>query len=303
MTIPRASGEQNSAYGPASDGPSEQYPGGRRTFTFLSLTFSGNDMALNGLRWTALGAAALVLPAARTAPVTTRYRIDQRLTQEVDATAAGQGTQSLTFSTSSFVTVTLTDSAGGKALRVVVDSMRGDSAAPIPAEVLDSARGAVFQGFVTREGRPTRLEAAGANPSAAQIQGLVSDFYPWTRAGIKVGDSWTDTSSVTTGTAPDTVTVRRVTRYRAAANEPGKRPAVRIATEYTSEVTGSQPTPSGSAKIQGTGGGKGSYLVSSDGRYLGGEWDLNSALTLSGAFAPQPVPINLRQTTRVTTLP
>lgn len=303
MTIPRASGEQNSAYGPASDGLPEQYPGGRRTFTFLSLTFSGNDMALNGLRWTALGAVALALPAARTAPVTTRYRIDQSLTQEVDATAAGQGTQSLTFSTSSFVTVTLTDSAGGKALRVVVDSMRGDSAAPIPAEVLDSARGAVFQGFVTREGRPTRLEAAGANPSAAQIQGLVSDFYPWSRAGIKIGDTWSDTSTVTTGSAPDTVTVRRVTRYRAASKEPGKRPAIRIATEYTSEVAGSQPTPSGSARIQGTGGGKGSYLISPDGRYLGGEWELNSALTLSGTFAPQPVPITLRQTTRVSTLP
>ena len=304
MTIPRASGEQNSAYGPASGGPPERYPGGRRTFTFLSLTSSGNDMVLNRLRWTALGAGALGLMAATTAPTTTRYRIDQSLTQEVDATAAGQGKQSLTFTMTSFVTVTLTDSAGGKAMRVVVDSMRGDSAAPIPPTVLDSARGAVFQGFVTREGRPTRLESAGTNPNAAQIQGLVSDFYPWARAGIKTGDAWTDTSSVTTGEAPDTVMVRRVTRYRASANEGrGGRPAVRVATEYTSEVAGSQPTPSGSAKIQGTGGGKGSYLVSPDGRYLGGEWELNSALTLSGSFAPAPVPINLRQTTRVATLP
>ena len=260
-------------------------------------------MVSHKLGWTALGAVALALPAARTAPVTTRYRIDQSLTQEVDATAAGQGKQSLTFTTSSFVTVTLTDSAGGKAMRVVVDSMRGDSAAPIPREVLDSARGAVFQGYVTPEGRPTRLAAAGANPSAAQIQGLVSDFYPWARAGIKVGEAWTDTSTVTTGSAPDTVTVRRVTRYRAAADPSGKRPAVRVATEYTSDVAGTQPTPSGSARIEGTGGGKGSYLVSPDGRYLGGEWELNSALTLSGSFAPQPVPINLRQTTRVTTLP
>jgi hypothetical protein len=260
-------------------------------------------MVSHKLGWTALGAVALALPAARTAPVTTRYRIDQSLTQEVDATAAGQGKQSLTFTTSSFVTVTLTDSAGGKAIRVVVDSMRGDSAAPIPPEVLDSARGAVFQGYVTPEGRPTRLAAAGANPSAAQIQGLVSDFYPWARAGIKVGEAWTDTSTVTTGSAPDTVTVRRVTRYRAAADQSGKRPVVRVATEYTSDVAGTQPTPSGSARIEGTGGGKGSYLLSPDGRYLGGEWELNSALTLSGSFAPQPVPINLRQTTRVTTLP
>ena len=261
-------------------------------------------MASHGLTWTALGAVALALPAAKPAPTTLRYRIDQSLTQEVDASAAGQGQQTLTFTTSSFVTVTLADSAGGKAMRVVVDSMRGDSATPIPPAVFDSARGAAFQGFVTREGRPTQLRSSGNNPAAGQIQGLVSDFYPWARAGLKVGDTWADTSVVTTGEAPDTVTVRRVTRYRAAGAESGGgRPAVRVATEFTSDVSGSQPTPSGSARIQGNGNGKGSYLVAADGRYLGGEWELNSTLTLAGSFAPQPVPITLRQTTRVATLP
>ncbi len=260
-------------------------------------------MVSQGLKWAALGAVALTLPAARTVPLTMRYRIDQSLTQEVDASAAGQGKQSLSFTTSSFVTVVLTDSAGGKAMRVVVDSMKGDSATPIPPAVLDSARGAAFLGFVTREGRPTQLRSAGSNPTAAQIQGLVSDFYPWARAGMKPGEAWADTSVVTTGEAPDTVTVRRVTRYRAAAGAPGDaRAAVRVTTEYTSEVDGTQPTEHGSARIHGTGHGKGSYVVAPDGRYLGGEWELNSALSLSGAFAPQPVPIALKQITRVVSL-
>ena len=260
-------------------------------------------MVSRGVQWSALGAVALAIPAVRAAPLTMRYRIDQSLTQEVDATAAGQGKQSLTFTTRSFVTVTLTDSAGGKSLRVVVDSMRGDSATPIPASVMDSARGSVFQGFVSREGRPARLTPAGSNPIAGQILGLVSDFYPWARAGIKAGEAWVDTSLVTTGEAPDTVTVRRVTNYRAAGSEPAAgRPAVRVAAEYTSEVAGTQPTQHGSAKIHGTGNGKGSYLVSADGRYLGGQWELNSDLTLTGAFSPQPVPITLRQITSVVPL-
>lgn len=257
-------------------------------------------MGSTELGWTTLGAVALLLPAARTAPVALRYRIDQSLTQEVDASAAGQGKQSLSFTTSSFVTVQLADSAGGKAMRVVVDSMRGDSATPIPAAVLDSARGAEFRGFIAASGRPPRLEPAGSNPLGAQVQGLVSDFYPWTRAGLEVGESWADTSAVTTGEAPDTVVVRRVTRYRAAAAE---RRAIRVTSEFTSDVAGSQPTQSGPARIQGTGSGKGSYLLGGDGRYLGGEWELNSALTLSGDFAPQPVPITLHQTTRVSLLP
>ncbi len=76
-----------------------------------------------------------------------------------------------------------------------------------------------------------------------------------------------------------------------------------MTTDYTSEVAGSQPTQNVPARIEGSGQGKGSYLVSADGRYLGGEWDLSSALSLSGSFTPQPVPIKLTQPTRVVTLP
>src|SRR3954453_12179180 len=87
-------------------------------------------------------ATGLVLPALGLAPSTTKYRIDQTLTQEMDATPAGGAKQRIAFSTTSFVTVSLADSGGGKSIRVVVDSVKGDSATPIPAPVLDSARGA-----------------------------------------------------------------------------------------------------------------------------------------------------------------
>jgi len=53
----------------------------------------------------------------------------------------------------------------------------------------------------------------------------------------------------------------------------------------------------------GTGTGSGSYLVSSDGRYLGGQWEITSALQLSGSFSPQPVPITITQSTKVSILP
>lgn len=254
-------------------------------------------------RWTALGAMVLALPALHTAQPTMRYRIDQTLFQEVDGSSAGQGKQSLTFNTASFITVRLTDSAGGKVMRVVVDSMRGDSATPIAPAVFDSVRGTEYRAFVTREGKPGLLQAASGTPAAAQVQGLLADFFPWVRAGLRPGQSWADTTVRTTGEGADSVTVRRVTNYRAGAPEPRQpRKAVRVATDYTSQVAGSQPTPSGSARIEGTGSGKGSYLVSPDGHYLGGEWELSSALRLSAEFTPQPVPIALRQHTRVSTI-
>jgi hypothetical protein len=199
--------------------------------------------------------------------------------------------------------VTLADSAGGKSIRVVVDSIRGDSATPIPSPVLDSARGTVFNGFVERSGRLTGLQPTGSNPAGAQVQGLLSDFFPWVRPGLKVGQTWSDTTAKTSGTGTDSVTVRRVSTYKAAAGETrDSRKAVRVTLDFTSSVAGTQPTPNGPARIEGTGQGSGVYFVGTDGRYLGGSWQQQSSLTISGSFATQPLPITISQKTTVSTL-
>jgi hypothetical protein len=260
-------------------------------------------MSFRNTGYTALAAAAVALPLLKMAPSTTRYRIDQSLTQEIDATAAGGAKQKIAFTTSSFVTVNLADSAGGKIMRVVVDSLRGDSAVPIPRAVLDSARGAEFHGFVEKSGKPSGLEPTKANPAAVQIQGLVSDFFPWIKAGMKVGDSWSDTTAKTNGVGTDSVTVRRVSAYKAAGAETwNARKAVKVTEDFTSSVAGTQPTPNGPARIEGTGSGKGSYYISPEGRYLGGDWQQQSTLAISGSFAKQPLPISIVQTTKVTAL-
>lgn len=260
-------------------------------------------MLISAIRYSAVVGAALVLPLQGGAPTTTKYRIDQTLSQEVDATPAGGAKQKIAFTTSSFVTVSLADSAGGKVMRVVVDSLRGDSAVPIPAAVLDSARGAEFRGFLAKSGKPSGLQPVRANPAAVQIQGLLSDFFPWIKAGLKVGDSWSDTTAKTDATGSDSVTVRRVSAYKAAASETwNSRKAVRITEDFTSSVAGTQPTPNGPARIEGTGSGKGSYYVSPEGRYLGGDWEQQSSLAVTGSFAKQPLPITIVQKTKVTAL-
>ncbi len=249
----------------------------------------------------ALGAAALALPMGRVAPLTVKYRVDQSLTQEVEPAAGNTEKQVLRFSTATFVTVTLSDSAGGRTMRVVIDSMKGDSTTPIPAAVMDSARGGEFRAFVDRSGKPSPLTPTGSSPAAAQVQGLLADFFPWVRTGVKAGDAWADTSVSTTGAGSDTVTVRRVTNYKAAANPArGAAKAVKITADHVSTVAGNQPTPQGPARIEGTGSGTGTYLVTSDGRYLGGEWQFHSALKLSGSFTKEAVPITVTQTTKVT---
>jgi hypothetical protein len=248
--------------------------------------------------------AAIASGSVELAPPTTKYRIQQSLSQEVDATAAGGAKQTIAFSTTSFVTVTLADSGGGKSMRVLVDSIRGDSATPIPGSVLDSARGAVFTGFLEKSGRPNGLQpSGGAPPAAAQIQGLLSDFFPWVRSGLKVGQSWTDTTSNTNGAGSDSVTVRRISAYKAARSDSREfARAVRVAQDFTTSVAGTQPTPNGPARIEGTGRGTGFYFVGTDGRYLGGSWQHESSLTISGSFTTQPLPITISQKTTVSTL-
>jgi hypothetical protein len=254
----------------------------------------------------ACAALAALLGAAptATAPVTARYRVDQTLTQNVDATGAGKGKQSVSFSTSSFLSLTLTDSVGGRTVRVVVDSMRGDSTSPVPTSVFDSARGAEFRAFLSSAGKLSELEVVSVSPAAYRIQGFLTDFFPWVKAGVKPGQLWADTTAKTTTNGTDSVVVRRVMTYHVVARETrAGRKAVRIASEYASTVAGTQPTDNGPARIEGTGKGTGIYFVSPDGGYLGGDWQLQSSLTVSGAFSSEPLPITITQTTKVTALP
>jgi hypothetical protein len=250
-----------------------------------------------------LSALLITLPGQWLAPLTTRYRLDQTMTQVIDGTALGKGKQSLSFSTSVFLTLTLTDSSGGRRMRLVIDSIHADSSAPIPLSVFDSARGAEYRGFISKAGKPSRLQPVSSNRAAIQIQGLLVDFFPWVRAGIKVGEAWTDTSATTTGEGKDSVTVQRITAYRAAASERrNARRAIRVTTDYTSNVSGTQPTENGPANVQGSGTGKGAYFVSPEGQYLGGDWQIESAIKVSGSFAKEPLPITISQTTKVSTL-
>jgi hypothetical protein len=113
-----------------------------------------------------------------------------------------------------------------------------------------------------------------------------------------------DTSAKTTTNGADTVVVKRITTYQVVGKETrDNKKAMRVNSEYRSTVAGTQPTPNGPARIEGNGQGTGVYFVSSDGLYLGGDWQLQSALTIAGSFSNEPLPITITQTTKVTNLP
>jgi hypothetical protein len=107
----------------------------------------------------ALITAALAIPAPRATTVT-KYKLEQRLNQEADATALGAGKQVLALKTTSFVTLSLTDSAEGRAVKMVIDSVRGDSLPQgIPTDALSKVNGTVVTGYAGPNGGVSAISA------------------------------------------------------------------------------------------------------------------------------------------------
>ena len=64
-------------------------------------------------------------------------------------------------------------------MKVVIDSVRGDSATPTPAAVMDSAGAPSFHGFVEKTGKPLGL-APATGASAARRSRIIERLRSWT---------------------------------------------------------------------------------------------------------------------------
>ncbi|MCU0619890.1 MAG: hypothetical protein MUC69_00125 [Gemmatimonadales bacterium] len=249
----------------------------------------------------ALATAALLLP-----PTTTRYQVVQRLQQEIDATGLGGGKQSVVIKTTSFIAVTLSDTVGGKAMRVVVDSIKADSLPPgFPADSLTKAKGAVFTGFIDAIGKVSEVKAQGASVAGVQLEGFLREMYPRTKGTVKIGDAWTDTTTSSNPIGNGEMSTRSITKFRATASE--KMAGVtttRIDADFTTAMAGSQATPGGSADIEGTGTGTAHYYMAADGRLMGGESKSTSNLSVTVLGQQSAtLPVTIEQSVSVKALP
>jgi hypothetical protein len=248
---------------------------------------------------------AAVTPLAAP-PTTLKYQVTQRMEQEVDASGVGGGKQSFVVKTTSFIAVTLTDSAGGRAMKVVVDSVRADSLPPgLPADSLaKKARGATFTGFVDANGKVTDMKSSGEPVPGLQLESLLRDMYPHTRKGMKQGDTWTDTTTANNKIGNGEMNVRAVTIYKAGASETvAGMKATRLDATVASQIAGTQATQAGSADIEGTGTGIWNYLVGPNNEFLGGTGTSTSNLsvTILGAQAAT-LPVTLKQSVDIKVL-
>ena len=84
-----------------------------------------------------------LLPGPVPTPDTTRYLIVTKVSSLVDLSAVGQAVTTITMTTSAYVTVALSDTAGGRLAHVVVDSSTFDAGQytdQMPAAMTTDAR-------------------------------------------------------------------------------------------------------------------------------------------------------------------
>ncbi len=259
-------------------------------------------MPVRALSATAL--AALLLPAVPAGPTTTRYRIDQRLEQEVDASAVGGGKQNVVIKTSSFLTLVAADSAGGRSIKVVIDSVTADSLPPgMPPTVFADVKGMTYTGFLDASGKLGELKVTPEKQGVPNLGETIRQFFPRVKPNTKPGETWTDTTEVSSPVGGGQISVRTVTNYKAAAADPKGPPrSIKVDGASASSLAGTQQTPGGSADIEGTGSGTSSFTVSGDGRVLSGTYSGTQNMTVSLAQAPAPIPVLVKTVTTINAL-
>ncbi|MFI5235434.1 MAG: hypothetical protein ACHQXA_06975 [Gemmatimonadales bacterium] len=248
-----------------------------------------------------IGAFAAFTAAAT---MTTKYRIDITREAKVDLSAVGQPEQDQKTTTVAFLTVALTDTAGGRSVLAKVDSLRPDSALGVPQQTIDSARGASASAFLSAAGRVSSIKPLNDNAIAAGVFPLLNTLFPRIKGGAKVGDAWTDTLDYTSPTGQaGSVNVRMVANWVMMPDEmrDGQK-ARKVQAAYSLAQSGQLSGPAGEMNLAGTGTGSAIYWLNADGRLSGAQFSETGASTISSAQLPAPIPVKSTSSVTVTAL-
>jgi hypothetical protein len=257
-------------------------------------------VVFTSLAWLALSAGK-----PTSGPVTTRYRIETVLDQTVDLSGVGQGEQKQSLTQLALISVTLTDSGGGKVMHVVVDSVALESPVPTPPGALQALKGAWLHGYIDPQGHtsmgPVSLDTSDV---LGQLKAALLTFHPRLKPGFKAGDSWSDTAQVETKTQSAQNKTTVVTTYTAGPEETvAGANARRLETTFSATSSGKIQNPmAGEMDLESTETGTGVYFVGSDGRFLGGTSTGTGNAKVSSPTLPEVIPVKTSRKSSITVL-
>lgn len=260
-------------------------------------------MSVRPWSFVSCAAALAVLPIGlHPAPTTYKYKIHQETVNDVDATAVGGAKQSTTAASSIYLTVTLNDTAGGRTVHLVIDSMTTDSAADQAKAMMkaaaDSMKGKAFHAYLPKDGKITGIKSmANDSGTVTRAEGLLETLFPKISASVKPGDTWSDTTTKTNPMGQGgSMKITSVTNYKAVASEKdGSDKAMRVQAATNMTISGQV----GPQTIEGDGQGQSSLLVSPMGRTISGNGTSTMNLQVSVPQAPEPIPVSVRQTSTI----
>ena len=241
-------------------------------------------------------------------PSALRYVVHRQL--HIEQALAGDQTQSQNIGARIFVVAAITgpaDSVGYPA-SFAVDSIVADSGAPAPiADNMSKVRKLVFIGRVGPRGdfiNAVPSDSALAQGSV-QLLGGFRDFLPRLPSdGLRLGVSWTDTVETTLKGSGSEVSRRTVAEVRAAGwEEHGGARSLRIVASQTFRVSGSGKNMGQPFELSGAGTGSSIAYVAADGRYLGGETQDSTTLTVRLTVQGVAIPVTQLTRTTVAVLP
>lgn len=221
----------------------------------------------------------------RYGPSAMRYLVYRRL--RIQQTFSGQP-QRQDLGARVFVSVVITGPADivGYPATFTVDSVLADSGTPQPiADNMSKVRALVLAGRLAPRGDfqgSTASDSMGA-PSIAQVVGNFRDFLPRIPAlGAKNGTAWSDTVSITQRSGGGAVSRRATAHSRATGWEDhaGTR-SLHIESNATYTLTGSGENGGQSFQVSGTGTTTSRAFIAEDGRYVGGESQDSTNLTVT----------------------
>jgi hypothetical protein len=220
------------------------------------------------------------------------------------------GPQNLDYGLHVFVAVTINGPADstGYPTSVTIDSIVADSGTSLPPMSinLSAAKGLTFTGRLEPKGefRSTTVSDSAASLALSPIVGSFKNFFPRLPAGgATLGAAWTDTTTEN-NRAAGTVTIASINRSNAVKWEDhNKTRSLRIEVISDFTIKGGGQQMGQQYDISGTGRRTGIDYVAADGRFLGGESQDTTNMTISLPVQGLTIPRKQVSKSTVTVLP
>ena len=150
-----------------------------------------------------------------------RYKIVTHSVTDLDLSAVGQASQTVTLTSTTFVSVTVTDTVGGLLAHVVVDSSTFDAGAlagQLPPEMSADAKGAFFHLYVINGKSKSAIIPTPLSVQAAQAATGIELVLNGLRMA-KAGDTWVDTTNTDTTSAAGGAKGTRIANWTATSEQ------------------------------------------------------------------------------------